>query len=195
MKQLAAVAVLAALLAGCGAQGPAPMSPAARAAQMQALAKKGAKIPAAELAKAAKWVAANSGGSFWDDPRKHLFPAGDDGNNGTTARAYGGAEGQWMADLAHAWFQGLKRPPQFAFDPQAHLMVVVETSDDEPVLIVALYERQTGKGRVLGEMAMVDVGYDLPQAAFARFFPTLGAAQDVDYFLVMEAIAKRGTAL
>ena len=195
MKQLVAAAALVAILAGCGSTATAPLSPAARAALVQAQAKKGAKIPAAELAKAAKWVAANSGGSFWDDPRKHLFPASDDGNNGTTARAYGGAEGQWMADLAKTWFQGLKRPPQFTYDPQAHLVVVVETSDDEPVLIVALLDRKAGQGRVLGEMGMVDVGYDLPQVAFAKFFPTLGEVKDVDYGLVMEAIAKRGTLL
>lgn len=194
MNKLTTALVLASLLSGCGAMSTAPLSPAARAAVIEAQAKKAVKKkPAAALAAASRWVAANSGGSFWDDPRKHLFPASDDGNNGTGAYAYADADGQWFADFAKAWFQAYRNPPQFTFDPRTDLMIAVVTSDDEPVVMVAHFDRQTGKGRLLGELGIVDLS--LPQAQFSKFFPKLGKVDEVDYFEVLTAIEARGAGI
>lgn len=194
MKKLAIAVVLAALISGCGAIATPPMAPAARAGALQAQgAKRAAKKVPAALAPAARWVAANSGGSFWDTPRKHLFPAPDDGNIGTDAFAYADADGQWFADVMQVWCQGHKHPPRFDFDPRTDVLVAVKTSDDEPVVMAAKFDRQTGKGQVVVEAGIVD--FTMPQPQFTKFFPRLGNVDEVDTFEVLKAIEARGVDL
>ena len=187
----AALALTFALLAGCGVQPGAIVS-----GQEPETVSADAKKPTGDVAKARKWVLANSGGSFWDRPRKKLFPAVDDGNIGTSGIAFGGADGEWIADFADTWFRGtLSKPPTSAFDPDRHLMVIVETSDDEPVLLVALYDKAEATGKLLESIEIVNLSYSLNQQQFSKFFPKLGKVNDADYGQVLEDIHKRGVDL
>ncbi len=169
------------MLAGCGQVASLPTAHAPAGA----LAAFGRKAPAtADHAKAAAWISANAGGDWKPSPGK-LFPGIDDGEQGLDARAASPAGGKLVAALAAAWFN---KP--VAYDPARQLMLTVTTSQDEPVVYVAIFDKASGQGRLIGAIEIVDLSYNLKQAQFHALFPDLGEVTDVDYDKVLERLGK-----
>lgn len=193
MNKLTVTLACLALLTGCAASPAIPTGTAVRGAGAEAASKRAT----GDYAKASKWLDANSGGSFWDRPRKHLFPASDDGEGGTRAKAFGDADGHWFSGFVKAWIPQAYYLKQAGheYNPTSDIFVVVETSDDESVLMVGLYDRQANKGHMITECEWVDMGSTVSQADFHALFPTMGNVKDADPARVSDKLWDRGVDL
>lgn len=136
----------------------------------------------ARILKAARqWILDNSGG-YWRPARGKIFPAPDDGEKGLGVTAASRDRGKLVAEFSAIWRHkttGRKIP--FVYDSARHLILIVETSQDEPVLYVAAFDRLELTGTHLGTIEVVDLSSTFSQDDFSRLFPKLGEIRDVSY--------------
>jgi hypothetical protein len=134
---------------------------------------------AADIAKAEAFVKANLGGKF---------PELDDGEMGVSAFALTGQKAQNLFDLAKLDDARITD----SFDPAKQMVVALRTTNDEETLFVSLVDKATGKGKVLTEIAFVDLPYGISQAQFDKLIPGMNGAklEDADHYDVIDAVVK-----
>lgn len=183
MRQLFVLASL--LVVGCGGEvmplfqpeSPLAMSRPTVVAQDRALVK-------GFLA----WVRQKAGGGWRPDPGK-LFPGIRCCNVGLEAYAMSPQGGQVAVEVAKVFFRSDSKVQQFRFDPRRHQVFLVEATNDEHELYVAVGDRVTGRFHLLGEhFNSVDVGFVMGKR-FASLFPGLDP-DDTD--AVLEFLHKSG---
>ncbi|MDB5096646.1 MAG: hypothetical protein JWM80_1067 [Cyanobacteria bacterium RYN_339] len=185
--------LLVSTLAGCGTVGT-PMAAKVQG-KAQAIRAAGKSVEPAVATAAEKWIKANAGGE-WEPSKGKLFPGVNDGEQGLEPYAWGGTAGTRVAEFADAWFKAAyRKPPVFSYDPAKNVMLAVQTTQDEPVLYMAVFDKATGKGQFLDTIGIVDLSTTLKQPAFDKFFPGLGPVGDVDYEKVLESLYKSATPL
>lgn len=134
---------------------------------------------AADIAKAEAFVKANLGGKF---------PELDDGEMGVSAFALTGQKAQNLFELAKLDDARITD----SFDPAKQMVVALRTTNDEETLFVSLVDKATGKGKVLTEIAFVDLPYGITQAQFDKLIPGMNGAKmdDADHYDVIDAVVK-----
>jgi hypothetical protein len=134
---------------------------------------------AADIAKAEAFVTANLG-------RK--FPELDDGEMGVSAFALSGAKAQALFELAKLDDARITA----SYDPAKQMVVALRTTNDEETLFVSLVDKATGKGKILTEIGVVDLPYNITQAQFEKLVPGMSGTklEDADHYDVIDALVK-----
>jgi hypothetical protein len=110
------------------------------------------------------------------------LPPLDSGNDGLHAYLVEGQGAERLLALARAWFpHDLAVRAAARLDPAREVLLVVRTTDDEEVLHLAVLARDgEAPGRWVGDgINVVDLSYELDQAALDAIVPGLGPIDEV----------------
>jgi hypothetical protein len=162
---------------------PRPLAPDVPAAP--------AAVTAKELKLANAFVKANAGGNHGRPADRRMFPDINAGESGLMGAVLTGKAATGLLEISKD--AGNDAARRARYDPTKELLLAVVTTDySEPIVYLAAMDRKTGKGRLLGELELVSVGDDVPEAKFARYF---GKPHEYEATAMAERIAKAGKKL
>ncbi len=140
---------------------------------------------------ARKFVLANAG-----DEDDKLFPGPDSGEDGLHAYLLDDeAAAKRCVAFAKLWDTEDAKVQAFKYDPAKHLLVALRSTFDEEDFYLAVVDKATGKGELLGgRMGVVDADSFIDKEALAKIVPKLDL-EYIDHMELIDELVKGGTPL